>query len=475
MFNALFTQDRRVLVTAAAVVFLVAFDAALLTVALPAITKSFPAFSAHQTGWVISAYSITLAALLTPAGYIVDRWGRKAVLSAGLIIFGVGAVCCAISSTITQLILSRCLQAVGGSCALPASLTVVLASFEPSQRPGAVGKWSAAGGLATALGPPIAAGLMYFVSWQAMFWIHVPLVTFVLYGVQKFLQESKGKKGSLQLSWGIGMIAAAVGYLVAAITAPWAFAGKSYQGFYIVVLIALGGCLCLRDQRFRRDFVQWRRAWIFVATLCFGAVFGALLVAFDLVLVYKFNFSISMAALLLSPVPLLSIPAATIGGRLQRGGSSYRALWLGAFALLCGGILFAHLCSGSELNWNLGACIVLFAAGIGLCFPAFTIQATQAVSNDLFALGCALTQALRHIGTALGVALITSGSQPRSFVAPVLTICGICVVMMAALALSVVSTLLARAGRNQRRGTQLDPLHPALTFSGTVLKTKNKL
>jgi len=229
MFNALFTQDRRVLVTAAAVVFLVAFDAALLTVALPAITKSFPAFSAHQTGWVISAYSITLAALLTPAGYIVDRWGRKAVLSAGLIIFGVGAVCCAISSTITQLILSRCLQAVGGSCALPASLTVVLASFEPSQRPGAVGKWSAAGGLATALGPPIAAGLMYFVSWRAMFWIHVPLVTFVLYGVQKFLQESKGKKGSLQLSWGIGMIAAAVGYLVAAITAPWAFAGKSYQ------------------------------------------------------------------------------------------------------------------------------------------------------------------------------------------------------------------------------------------------------
>jgi MFS family permease len=444
MLNTRLTQDRRILVTAAAVVFLVAFDAALLTVALPAITKSFPVFSAHQTGWVISAYSITLAALLTPAGYIVDRWGRKAVLGAGLIIFGMGAVCCAISGTITQLILSRCLQAVGGSCALPASLTVVLASFEPSQRPGAVGKWSAAGGLATALGPPVAAGLMYFVSWRAMFWIHVPLVTLVFYGAQKFLQESKGEKGSLQLSWGIGIIAAGVGYLVAAITAPWAFASKSYQRFYVVVLIALGGCLCLRDHSFRRDFVQWRRVWIFIAILCFGAVFGALLVAFDLILVYKFDFSISMAALLLSPVPLLSIPAATIAGRLQRGGSSYRALWLGGCALLCGTVLFARLCSGPELNWNLVACTVLFAAGIGLCFPALTIQATHAISNDLFALGCALTQALRHIGTALGVALITSSSQPHSFLAPVLTICGLCAVMMGALALSAVSALLER-------------------------------
>ena len=464
MLNTRLTQARRILVTAAAVVFLVAFDAALLTVALPAIAKSFPAFSAHQTGWVISAYSITLAALLTPAGYIVDRWGRKAVLSAGLLIFAVGAVCCAVSDTITQLILSRCLQAVGGACALPASLAVVLATFQPSERPGAVGKWSVAGGLATALGPPIAAGLMYFVSWRAMFWIHVPLVTLVLYGAQKFLQESKGKKGSLQLSWGIGIIAAGVGYLVATITAPWAFASKSYQGFYIVVLIALGGCLCLRDQSFRKNFVQWRRIWIFIAIISFGAVFGALLVAFDLVLVYKFAFSISRAALLLSLVPLLCIPAATIAGRLQRGGSSYPALWLGACALLCGAILFAQLCNGAELHWYVGACIVLLAAGIGLCFPALTIQATQAISNDLFALGCALTQALRHIGTALGVALITSSitssSQPHSFLAPVLTICGLCVVMMAALALSAVSTLLERAGQGRRPAMQIKAFAP---------------
>jgi MFS family permease len=477
MLNAPSTQDRRILVAAAAVVFLVAFDASLLTVALPAITKSFPAFSTHQTGWVISAYSITLAALLTPAGYIGDRWGRRAALSAGLVIFGLGAVCCAISGTITQLILSRCLQALGGACALPASLTVVLASFEPSERPGAVGKWSAAGGLATALGPPIAAGLMYVVSWRAMFWIHIPLVTVVLYGAQKFLQESKGKKGSLHLSWGIGIIAAGVGYLVTVITAPWAFAhtASNHNGFFIAILIALGGYLCSRNHSFRRDFLQWRRVWVFVAILCFGAVFGALLVAFDLILVYKFDFSISMAALLLSPVPLLSIPAATIAGWLQREGSSYRALSLGACTLLCGAVLFVQLCNGAELHWHLGACIVLFAAGIGLCFPALTIQATQAISNDLFALGCALTQALRHIGTALGVALITSSAQSRSFRAPALTICGLCIVMMAALVLSAVSTLLRGAAQDRRRGIQIEPLRAALTFSGTVFKTKNKL
>jgi MFS family permease len=477
MLNPLLTQDRRILVAAAAVVFLVAFDASLLTVALPAITKSFPAFSAHRTGWVISAYSITLAALLTPAGYIVHRWGRQAVLSAGLVVFGLGAVCCAISGTITQLILSRCLQALGGACALPASLTVVLTSFEPSERPGAVGKWSAAGGLATALGPPIAAALMYFVSWRAMFWIHVPLVLVVLYGAQNFPQESKGKKGSLELSWGIGIIAAGVGYLVAVITAPWAFVRTAWNhnGFYIAVLIVLGGYLCFRDRGFRKDFLQWRRVWVFVSILCFGAVFGALMVALDLVLVYKFDFSISMAALLLSPVPLLSIPAATLSSRLQREGSSYRALLLGGCALLCGAVLFAQLCNGSELQWHLGACIVLFAAGIGLCFPALTIQATQAISSDLFALGCALTQAVRHIGTALGVGLITSTSQSRSFLASALTICGLCVVMLAALALSAVSALLRRAARDQRRGAQIEPLRAALTFPGTVLKTKNKL
>lgn len=92
--------------------------------------------SQSQLLWVINGYTIALAALLMPIGAIGDRWGRKHVLVGGLALFVVSNVVAALSTTVTQLLLSRVAAGVGAAMIMPVTLSVITSSFPPKTATG---------------------------------------------------------------------------------------------------------------------------------------------------------------------------------------------------------------------------------------------------------------------------------------------------------------------------------------------------
>src|SRR6201747_580483 len=154
--------------------FMASLDLFIVNIAFPDIAADFNGASLPSLPWVLTAYAIVFAALLVPAGRIADRVGRKRIFISGLLLFAGASALCAVAPSLDVLIAARVLQATGGAMMLPTTLGLILPAFPVEQRTLAIGIWSAVGGIAAALGPPIG-GLLVELSWRWIFLVNVPI------------------------------------------------------------------------------------------------------------------------------------------------------------------------------------------------------------------------------------------------------------------------------------------------------------
>ncbi|HYC82112.1 MAG TPA: MFS transporter, partial [Solirubrobacterales bacterium] len=166
-------QRWKVLVLTSVGLFMASLDLFIVNLAFPDLARSFDGASLPGLSWVLNGYAIVFAALLVPAGRIADRVGRKRVFLLGLVVFSLASALCAAAPSVAALVGARVLQAVGGAMMIPTTLGLVLPAFAPEQRALAIGIWSAVGGVAAALGPPLG-GLLVQLSWHWIFIVNVP-------------------------------------------------------------------------------------------------------------------------------------------------------------------------------------------------------------------------------------------------------------------------------------------------------------
>ncbi|MFZ1996477.1 MAG: MFS transporter, partial [Solirubrobacteraceae bacterium] len=167
------------LVTAILASGIAAVDSTAVNVALPAIGRDLGGgFAAQQ--WVSNAYLLTLGALILLAGSLTDRLGERRVFTAGVAGFGIGSALCAASPTIGVLIGARALQGVSGALLTPSALAIIVAVFPKEERGGAIGTWTAWGGIGILAGPIVGGQIVDSTSWRWIFIINVPLVILAL-------------------------------------------------------------------------------------------------------------------------------------------------------------------------------------------------------------------------------------------------------------------------------------------------------
>ena len=166
-----------------------AIDATVVGIALPSIGRDFHA-SLAVLQWVVTSYSVTLAAVLLLGGSLGDRLGRRRVFGIGIVWFTIASALCALAWGPTALIAMRALQGVGAALLTPGSLAILQASFAPSDRGRAIGAWSGLGGVATAAGPLVGGYLIAAASWRWIFLINVPLGALVLWVSVRHVPES---------------------------------------------------------------------------------------------------------------------------------------------------------------------------------------------------------------------------------------------------------------------------------------------
>src|SRR5215217_3809612 len=152
-------------------------DSTVMNVTLPAVQVNLD-LSAREVQWVFGAFAVVLAAFLLLGGTLGDHYGRRRIFVLGATIFAAASVWCALAPGPGQLVAARAVQGAGGALLVPASLAIVGASFEGSQRAKAIGAWGALSGTAMAVGPVLGGWLVADVSWRAAFLL-VPAMALV--------------------------------------------------------------------------------------------------------------------------------------------------------------------------------------------------------------------------------------------------------------------------------------------------------
>jgi EmrB/QacA subfamily drug resistance transporter len=154
--------------------FMINLDANIVAVSLPSIARSLKAdFAAIE--WVISAYTLTFASLVLPAGMLADRYGRKTVLLAGLALFTAASFVCGAAPDVRVLNSARALQGAGAALLLSAALATLSHEFRGPERARAFAFWGSVIGVAITLGP-VAGGLITeTLGWEWAFYINIPV------------------------------------------------------------------------------------------------------------------------------------------------------------------------------------------------------------------------------------------------------------------------------------------------------------
>lgn len=173
-------------------VIIMSMDNTILNNALPAISADLKANN-RDLPWIVDSYLLVFAALMLTMGAVGDRFGRKRTLQAGLILFGLGSLAGALAHTTGALIAARAFLGIGAATIMPATLSLISATFPPQERPQAIAIWAAIFSLGVGIGPPLGGLLVQLYSWNAVFLINIPVILIALTGSVIYLAESKNE------------------------------------------------------------------------------------------------------------------------------------------------------------------------------------------------------------------------------------------------------------------------------------------
>ncbi|MFG2496509.1 MFS transporter [Streptomyces caniferus] len=190
---------RWALISVALGVFCIQLDSFALNLALPHI-KDELGVSTGQLQWAVSAYLLSCGTLMLGAGRMSDLFGRRRLLIAGLALFGLASLWCALAPSLPVLVAARVVQGAGGALIMPAGLALLTNVFPPAVRGRATGWALGIGGLATACGPFVGGVLTQMVSWRAVFWLNVPLGVVAAICARR-AQESRDTTVSGRVDW----------------------------------------------------------------------------------------------------------------------------------------------------------------------------------------------------------------------------------------------------------------------------------
>ncbi len=220
---------------------MVALDVTVVSTALSSMRVHLHA-SIEQLEWTVNAYGLSFAVLLMTASVIGDRIGRRRMYAAGMALFVLASIGCALSPSVGWLIAARTVQGVGAAIVAPMSLSLLSAAFPPERRGTALGIFGGITGLAVIAGPVLGGAVTQGLAWQWIFWLNVPIGLAAIPLVLRRIDESYGPRVKMDVP-GIALVTVAafgiVWGLVRGNTAGWGSAE---------VLGTLGGGVAPRDR-----------------------------------------------------------------------------------------------------------------------------------------------------------------------------------------------------------------------------------
>ena len=398
------------LVAVSIAAFMLLLDVTVVNVALPDIQSELGA-SFDELQWVIDAYALTLAATMLIFGSLADRFGRRRLFTIGLAAFSLASLACGLAWSPLALDILRGFQGLGGAAMLSTSLALVAASYEGRERMMALSVWGATVAGAVATGPLIGGALVEAFSWEAIFFVNVPIGFLTAWLVTGGVPESRDPNATGRIDYpGLIFLAASLSTLLLALMQgnEQGWGSARILSLFAVAVIAMAAFL-VNESRAPQpllDLGLFRKpstsgASLAILTLAI-AVFAML--TFLVLYIQSFlGYDAFETGLRLVPLTITSFFAAAIAGRLSERVPIRMLVGAGLAIAGVGLLLNLQVDVGSDWTALLAGGIAI-GVGTGTANPAIAAAAIGTVHVAKSGMASGLNSSFRLLGVAIGVA-----------------------------------------------------------------------
>ncbi|MEA2647417.1 MAG: hypothetical protein QOE92_2500 [Chloroflexota bacterium] len=397
-----------------AAIFLSALDQTIVGTALPKVVGELNGLDYYT--WVTTIYLLSSTAIVPVIGKLSEQLGRKRIFLTGIVLFLVGSLICGAAQNMTQLIIFRGIQGIGGGVLTGTAFAIIADLFAPAERAKYTGFVAGMFGVASIIGPLVGGYLTDNISWRWIFYVNLPIgaiVLIVLWFTFPVIPRHGHPRidflGALGLGGGAAMVT--LGASLAIPPHDWSY--PPVWGLIVAGTVLMAATMFYESrvpeaifppQLFNNSIFSLSLGVTFVSGL---AMFGCILYM-PLFLQGVVGVKATNSGLLMLPMMGGMVVGSIGGGLLLTRIGRYKVQSIVGLACMVVSMYLLTLLTVDSQQLQVSLDVILFGLGLGLNFAVFNVVAQNAVKSEYVSSATSAIQFTRQMGGVLGLATLGS-------------------------------------------------------------------
>jgi EmrB/QacA subfamily drug resistance transporter len=387
-------------------------DGTIVNVALPAIQRDLGGGLPAQQ-WVSNAYLLVLGSLILIGGSLGDIYGQRRVFAIGVGAFGVFSVACTLAPTIGVLIAARALQGAAAALLTPSSLAIIVTAFPPEQRAGAIGSWTAWGGIGAIVGPLLGGLIVDQASWRWVFALNVPLVAATIALVLAAVPPG-GQRVPRRVDWpGAALCALGLaGFVFGLIEQPRYGWGDPRIYLSLILGVLVFASFLLYERRTAEPMLKlalFARRNFTISNIETLTMYAGLAILFFFLVIYLqqvAGYSALRSGLVTLPVTIVMFLLSRRFGMLADRYGPRLFMGLGPLVAASGVLLLLRLGMDVSFWTDLFPPLLLFALGLSITVAPLTATVLADADESDAGIASAINNAVARVAGLIGVSVV---------------------------------------------------------------------
>ncbi|MGX5389291.1 MDR family MFS transporter [Bacillus thuringiensis] len=425
-------QNRKLLLIGLVIAMLfAALDGTIVGTAMPRIVGDLGGLSLMT--WLTTAYMLTSTTVVPIAGKLADLLGRRNVYITGLVIFMIGSALCGMANGMTELIIFRGIQGLGGGIMMPMAMIIIGDMFTGKERAKWQGIFGALYGLASVIGPQVGGWIVDAVNWRWVFYINLPVgilaTIFIAMGLKSHKQTGPIK---IDIAGIFTMILGVVSLLLALTFGGKDYAWDSWQiiGLFALAVIGIVSFVIVETKAeepilpmhfFKnRTFTILNAIGFFMSIGMFGAIMFVPFFMQGIV-----GVSAAESGTIMTPMMITMIVMSIIGGQLVLK-VGVKPQIIAGMLIMAGGFWLLTTMDMHTTKLTATSYMMVIGLGMGLVMPTLTLALQESFPKKDLGVVTSSSQFFRQIGGTFGITILgsimnnTSGTTLTNKLVPVL-------------------------------------------------------